>query len=398
MVDWTDTKQWKNNGAKQPRMSEQCEMLDLTDGKYHTVRMVGKTTSVAQHWFSTINKEGAKSKKGINNFPKMCHGLEVGEDGKATINSENCPYCTILEHNPSIEVYINVIDRKMQENEPRKKSKHTRAERERKKLNGMTAYFVEDMDSESWTPVRVARITSTMGRKISELASLNTRKINGVRKAFSPDHSKYGFDILMKFDAKAATASEAYQIQKGELTALTEEEIAYLRWDTSLANLEKLADAKKEAARMKPLLCNRSGELTFPELAHEEKKKGSKGKHDRFKDNFDEDEDEDEDEDDDEDEKPRKKKLSKSKIKSKSRRDEEDEDDDEDEKPKSKSSSKRKVVDEDEDEDDDEDEKPRKKKPVSKKIVSSKSKKPSRDEDEDDEDPWDDDDEDDEDD
>lgn len=391
-MDWTDTKQWKTGNNDQPRMSDQAELLDLSDGKYHTVRFVGKPSIIAQHWLNTLAKEGGKSKKAVNNFPKMCHGLVINKDGKAEIEAEKCAYCTVLEHTPTIEVWINVIDRKIQENEPKKKAKHTRAEREKKKLNGMTAFFMEDIDSESWTPMRAMRITPSVGRKISEIASLNTRKVDGVRKAFNPDHSKYGFDLMIKYDSKANSASEMYSIQKGENTALEENEIAYLRWDLSLENTEKPADAAAEAKRTKKFLCNRAGEPTFPDLLAEGGAKKKKADHSRYEDNF------DEDDDTDDDEEPRKKKKKPAPSKSRRRDDDDDDDDadedDEDEKPRKKKKAtvkKSKRSDPDEDEDEDEEERPRKKKKVPAKKASSKSRRKDEDED-DDESPWDDDD------
>lgn len=394
-MDWTNSSQWNNRGDRQ-KISDSVEMLPLANS-WTTVRMVGKAVTIALHWLNTKPgkpKEGQKPKTKPNSFPKPCHGTFIADDGSTQIDATKCPYCKELEHYPRLEAFQNVISRKLQEDEPRKKGKPTRYERKKRKLLAGVAFYKEDKESEAWTPVRMVRVTSSLGKKISEIASLNTRKgADGVKKAYGPDHSKYGFDLMLKYDENAASPNDMYSAQKGERTSLSEEELEYLRWSISTEIKETLAEAQKEAKRIKPYLCDRQGNLTFPELAEEGKKKGKKDSHGKYRDQFDEDEDDEDDEDEDDDDDDRRSKKSKSKKSKKSKGKSKRRDDDENDESDDDDDQFDEGTDDDDDDDDDEDD--RRSRKSSKK---SKSKKRSRDEDDEDESDEDDEDEDDDDD
>lgn len=355
-MDWTNQDQW-NNRSKQERMSEHVEMLQLSK-KWTTARMVGKSVVKYSHWFSVRDSEGKKVR-----FPKPCHGAFIADDGKVQINAKKCPYCSICETEPTAEVFVNVIARAEQKNEPRRKGKPTRYERKKQKLAEGVAFYKESKDTEMWTPMRGLRVTTSLGRKISELASLNTRKIDGVKQSFGPDHPKYGFNLLIRYDENAASPNDMYSAQKGELTKLTPEELEYLRWHFPMEIAESRAEAIKEANNLKPRMIDAKGKPVFPELANEASgKKKKKGDHGKYRDQFDDDDDAEDDDDD---------RRSSKKSKSKKGRDEdEDDDDDFDD-----------GIDEDGEEDDDDDDDDR----SSKKSKKSKSQK-SRDDDDDDDD------------
>lgn len=374
-MDWTNSQQWDRRGNDGPKMGDLVEMLNLTDGKWHTVRLIGKTITLATHWINTFNAEGNKPKS----FPKPCHGAYIADDGSTQIDASKCPYCSILENQPQLTAFVNCIDRHAQENPPRRTGKPTRFERKKQKLNMGVAFYKEDKDTEVFTPVRVARITTSLGKKISEIAGLNTRKTPEGKKAFGPDHAKYGFDLLIKYNKDAPSPNDMYSAQKGENTKLSQEELELLRWNVPTEVSESHADAVKEAKRVKPRVTDKKNNLLFPELAEEEegkKKKSKKDKHGKYRDQFDEDDDDIEDDDEDEDDDDAPKRSKKSKKSSKSARsskwddaDDDDEDDDDD--------------DIEDDEDDDEDERTRKKSKSSKKASKKSAKKSSRDDDED---------------
>jgi len=399
-------------------------MLELKN-KWKTTRFVGRTVVKAVHWLNTIPKpkKGEKPSRKPASFPKPCLGAYIADDGSTQIDAKKCPYCSVLEDNPRLEAFVNAIDRDVQENPPKRMGKPTRYEKKKQKLSGGVAFYKEDKDTELWTPVRLVRVTPSLARKISEIAGLNTRKTSEGKKAFGPEHPKFGFDLLLKFDKDAKAAGDMYSAQKAEKSKLSEEEASFARWAVPEEKGESEQEAEKEAKRIKPYLCDREMELKFPDENRKAKKGGDSDKHKKYRDQFDED---DEDEDDDEDDRKSSKKKrnrfeddddddrpsKKSKSKKRSRDDDEDEDeddfdedtDDEDEddddddrrsskKSKSKKSSKKRSrddddeeddEDEDEEDDDEDEEDDRRSKKSSKKSKSSKKR--SRDDDEDDDD------------
>ena len=394
--DWSNSKTFNQNSRNREKLSDSVAIVDYPSKGYGAYRFLTNPRGTALHWISTLakSKPGEKKQK-INNFPKVCLGFDPET---MEIHAEKCPYCTDLELNPRVELRVNVIDRKLQENEPRKPAPPTKKERKLVEWNGGKWHVKDGKEGGGWTPVRVLTVSPAIGNSITEITSLNKHKNkkSGERKAFGPDHPRYGYDVMVKYDKDAAPA-KMYTVQKGDVTAITDEEKGYLIWDIPEHAPEDLATAKKEAKRMKPYVCNRDGELLFPDAEGD----GKKAKKNRYKDKFDSDEDlednEDEDEDDDEDTDEDDRRSKKSK-KSKSKKWDEDDDDDDDDDDDSDEDEDE----DDEDEDEDEDERPSKKSKSSKSKSTSKSKsksKKSRDDDDDDDDaPWDEDEDEDEDD
>jgi hypothetical protein len=390
-MDWTDTSQWERKGGG-PRMSEKVEMAKLGD-KWQTFRLIGKPIIIASHWINIYNPDSKKKPKG---FPKPCHGAYFADDGSMQIDASKCAYCTILENTPNVTAYSNAINRSKQENQPKRSGKPTRYEKKLRKLHGTVAFYKEDLNTDAWTPVEVIRITTSLGKKISEIASLNTRKTEEGKKAFGPEHPKFGFDLMLKYNEKAASPGEMYSAQKGENTKLEREEVELLRWNVPTEVTENPKDAEKEAKRVKAKVTDRTNVLLFPELAEQEKKKSKGDKHGKYRDQFDED---DEDEDDDEDDDDRKsskkssKKSSSKKTKKRSRDDDDDDEDSFDDDEDDDSDEDEDDEDEDEDEDDEEEDRKKRIRAKKKKLLAEKlakkkkgkngKKKRSRDDDDD---------------
>ena len=361
------------------RIEEKIDLMKLTN-KWSTVRFVhSRVLPTATHWFDII---GSKSKEKVS-ISKMCVGFDMEKESH---NADDCPYCK-LGLTYSISYYANCIDRTAQENKPRKIPKPTKQE--------LKTGF-KDINSESWTPVRVLRIPSSLAKKIQSLKDLNIRKSKtGEKKSYFVDDVKYGADVNIKYDAKAA-GTEKYQIQLAEKSALTEEEQAYLIWDLSseLFNVETYEQAQREIKRTEIL--DSDGKRINDDLDDAEESVGSKkSKKQKYEIPEDDDDDDselntDDDEDLDDDEPPAKSKKAKSKKKPVVEDDDDEDfddlDDDEDDEPPAKS-KKKKPVDDDDDEDfddldDDEDEPPAKSKKAKSKPKSSK--KPVEDDDDED--------------
>ena len=397
------------------RLEDLVDVVKLPNNKWVQIRILNtEIISYKQHW---INILASKTKREVR-IPKLC----LAHDPQTEESSGECPYCEV-ESQSGTNYLLNVIVRSLQEDAPAK-IRSTKAE---------SASGFKDLNSESWTPVRVLRLTSGLMKKVQELKGLNKVKGKDGVKTFDVNHEKYGVDLNIKYDENAK-GPEKYQVNMAEKSPLTEEELSYLTYEVSsdtldAMGLETLAEAKKELSRMQIV-----GAEEFDEDADLGKKKSKTSKNSKsFDDEDDEDlpvksakkpaakskkvvdeDDDDFDDDDEDDEAPPKRGAKKPVAKSKKVVDEDDEDDsdfddeddeDEDEAPpkrgakpaaKKPAVKSKKVVDDDEDDsdfddEDDEDEPPKRsaKKPVAAKATSkTKPKKKPVDEDEDEDEPF----------
>ncbi len=321
--------------SKSPRMSDFCEEMAWPT-TFSSVRIVGPVMAYCQIWFTVKSEEGKES-----SFPKLCLDFDGEND---TFSTDICPYRAMGAGREAKEYWVNVIDRNLQEDRKYKPLKGSEA-KEVEMLGYKCKLVTIAGNGGSKTPVRALRIPSSAAETLQALTALNKKTMkDGTKKAFESSHPRYGFDISIKYDAKGKGTAK-YAIQKGDASALSEEELEYGIWKLDCLKPEPLAVAKKEASDIK-------------------KRAYIKGKKDEPAKKF---------MDDDEDESP-KKKGKRAVI------DDDDvidmNDDDEDESPKKK--KKRPVDDEDDDEppvkkkkkpvddDDDEDEPPvkKKKKPI----------------------------------
>ena len=310
--------------------------------------------------------------------------------------------------------YMQAIVRKLQDNMPAK-NKLTASE----KKSGF-----KEMESDSYTPVVVVRLTASLLQQIQDMKEDNVVKFKtGKRTAYSVNHEKYGRDIMIRFDDSDGVApSQRYAVKlvvDGGRTPLTDEEKAYLKWD--MEQLYPEEESEGQIRRDFESWAKRIGLTADEDDEDDDRPKARKPKAEKKKkveDDFDEEESDtddtdDTDENDDFDDEPPKKFKPKSKP-AKKKKVEDDEDDfeddeseesdedesddsdddfDDDEPPfeekKSKAkSSKKKVEEEDEDdfdEDDFDDEPPKKSK-----SKPAKKKKANEDEDdfEDDDEEW----------
>ena len=341
------------------KLDEVIELHKLPDNEWSQLRFLpGKILPVKRHWIKIL---GGKEKREIT-IPRYCIAFNPANENEPRLDAKgkpiHCPYCDLTHGNEGSSRYeffylANAIVRELQEDEPRKKAPHTKEE----KKTG-----IKDIRSKSWTPVRVVRITSSVAARIQELSEGNLVKgKDKVRKQYDVTDAKYGIDIRIKYKPKGA-GTDKYSADKDERTPLTEDELAYLKWDVTeqLIDVTGRMDAKQALEDFKRMevvggdVPDDDDEDGYSLGDDKKKKKGKKSK--PFND----------DDDDDEDDKPKKKK-------GKSKPAFSDDDDDEDDKPKKKNGKKSKPSD-----DDDEDDEPKKKK-KSKDAVKSKDKAKSKD-------------------
>lgn len=349
------------------RMEEVVDMIKYVDKKWKPIRLLPHAPlQVRQIWINIYT--GADNKE--ISIPRYDISFDPTNPEKPK-KGVRCPFKALIGPDKKTSParsgdfwLFNAIDRdKQEEGAPRKSPKPTKEE--------LKSGF-KDINSETWTPVGVARFTMTMIMRMNELSEDNKRKNKktGKKEQYDATDADYGFDVKVKYK-KDAPGTDKYSIDKVDDGAvpLTKEEKAYLIWDLT----EKLLDAtgrmteeqaNEDVKRMKVVGADIADDDDDDD--DEDDKKSSKGKKKRSLDDDDDDEDDkkkskkkgsgkkpfddDDDEDeDDEDDKKKSKKSSKSSDKKSSKSGDKkksgkkvnfDDDDDEDDKKKSKKSSK----------------------------------------------------------
>ena len=325
-----------NSRNDSARLDEVIELIKWVDKKWVPIRVLPiAPLQVRQAW---IKIYGGKERKEFA-VPRYVVNFDPNNPEKPK-KGVRCPYSELVtDKDGPVRVsdfwLFNVIDRDMQEEGPPRKGKGTKPTKEEEKTG------FKDINSDTWTPVKVARFTMTSIMRMNELSEDNIIKDKKTKKKSQYDATdeNYGFDVKVKYK-KDAPGTDKYSIDKvdGGCTPLTKEEKKYLVW--------KLDEALLDA----------TGRLTEKQAFEDVKRMEIVGGSTV---------DDDDDDDDDDDRK---------KSKKKSRSLDDDDDDKKSSKKKDKKGKKKELFkDDDDDDDDDEDDKKSSKK--------SKSKKSSKDDD-----------------
>lgn len=215
--------------SKEARPEEIVDMIKLTKD-FKNLRLVGDVHGYAQHWIEIVTQKGTFS------IPKVSLNYDSNTDTfDQTIED---PYDKIPNPKRTSRVYfVNAIDRDAQEDKPRRAERPDRDERR----SGL-----KNRKSKSWTPVGVLRVTGGVAGMLKNLMQMNKHKVKGKVQECEISDPDYGCDIFISYDDKAKP--NAYQVQKGDASPLTDEEKGYLLWDlTSLMKPDSLDEAKREA-------------------------------------------------------------------------------------------------------------------------------------------------------
>ena len=257
---WTANKRFSGR-PKSPRDTDMFVMADKGNNVANVFRPVGPFYAVGEHWLKTKDKDGNVPKNG---FMKMCLNVDPVSGEMRDAEKFPCPYCDVLGDQPRIALYQNAIDRRQQKKKPAQAQKPTPKELKLRKVwDGKTeARFMSGKDSETWTPVVGVRLTSSTADKIAmHLLPQNVRTLkSGEQKAFGPDHPRFGFDLLIKFDKDAKNPGDKYYVQMQGKTKLSEVEGSYLWWDFTKMKPEPYAAAIKEAEGIKKRYVSKADE------------------------------------------------------------------------------------------------------------------------------------------
>lgn len=243
--------------SKAKRPEELAEFLKV-NGDFLQIRLIGDVEPYAQRW---IDIETAK---GVISIPKVA--LNFNRDTDSFDDTIEDPYKDIP--NPqrvSRSYYFTAIVRDLQDDEPRRAPEPSREERK----SGF-----KQMGSKAWTPVKAFRVPAGCGKLFQKLQTMNKHKVKGKVTACQVSDPEYGCDVFISYDADAPGAAK-YNIQKGDHSPLTDDELKYLSWDLSnLMEAETLEVAKREATA----LASKSPDVEEEEEEEEEEDSLGSGK------------------------------------------------------------------------------------------------------------------------
>ena len=254
------------SGSNNPRLEELVDVFKIPN-EWSQVRFLPEITSYYVFWITTKDKEGNKAKP----FPKLC--LDYNPETEE-FDKEICPYRK-NQAGRGQKVYLaNAIIREQQENEPRKKPKHSKRERRAEKDEKGRKVYRKHKDSDSWTPVRVIRLPSSLATSLKNLAALNKTK----GKPHDITDLKYGADVHLSHDPKIEGTAQ-YKVQIAEKTRITKDEFGYLRYPIyGLMKPESKSEAKEEWSRIKTRLWAKDDDSSDSDYDSDDRKKRRKKK------------------------------------------------------------------------------------------------------------------------
>lgn len=223
-----------NTGSdKSPSIKDQVDQFKFPPDKFVTVRIITPVYMYAGYWVATKKKDGSPTRfympspsynpesqtfdsTVFDPFFEISKGEKGVERDSRMIQIQKYGYCcAIVMHEEA-----------------------RRPERIPRPTENELATGFKEKDSDSWTPVKVLRLSSTMMEQIAGIAQTNivTNRSTGEQKAMSIAHPQFGMTIRIKHSPKKPAASQ-YQILPGEKMPLNDRQKKYLTWD--LSDLER---------------------------------------------------------------------------------------------------------------------------------------------------------------
>jgi hypothetical protein len=253
MADWgTITPRTRNRNTSD--LKDFVDILDVPDGspRYKRARAIGPIWSYAGHWFRAMSQAGKEY-----NTMRICLNYDPSTE---TFVERGCPYCAAdPDDEPSVNYIGNFIDRELEAAEPMNKPR-PQPEEMIPQIIGLSTSpkpfrcLLKIKNSTTWTPVRVWRATSANATKLKNFKEINTRqRSDGTQFTFAINDEKYGMDILLKFDSKAARANQ-WDIQRDQPSAITPKERHFHMWPLDVIKPPSVETANKDWNWLRPRL------------------------------------------------------------------------------------------------------------------------------------------------
>ena len=203
------------------RIDSLLDFADFSDGEWHKVRLWPGVHALATMWLDVQKKDGNTVQ-----IPRTILNFDIEKASFDT--SKRCPYYENRDYvtcrgepggQLNIHYYVNVLDRELQNNEPRK-TKITSDEQK----SGFKA-----KESKSWTPIRVARFPKTVIEKLLKLQELN--RIKGDPQELSDPNTGRDVYVLFNRDARNPANMWDAQLDPDGPSKLSKKEKSYLMYD-----------------------------------------------------------------------------------------------------------------------------------------------------------------------
>ncbi|WYW01251.1 single strand DNA binding protein [Pseudomonas phage vB_PpuM-SKa-4] len=228
-------------GGKRVYFNKKVKMIEYPPGgAFIAVRIVGDPIPDVVYSIKIVTPKGEFD---ISHTP-----LNFDRDADTFDTTIDCPFAEISNPKQTKKYYyVPVIVRELQDSEPKRVPEHS--------ANEKKTGFVDNINSASWTPVRVMRVTDRIAGKIKKLEDTNKVKTKQGVQIMPLGDPEFGRDILVSYDKDAKSASDMYDVQLDSSTGhtpLSRTEQKYLQWDI-LGNLDQpmsYADAVKEVASL----------------------------------------------------------------------------------------------------------------------------------------------------
>lgn len=218
---------------KQPSIKDQVDQLKFPPDKFVTVRIISPVFMYAGYWVATKKKDGSPTRFYM---PSPSYNPESQSFDSTVFD----PFFEISKGEKGVERDSRMIQIQkygyccaiIMHEEARRPERIPRPTEQELKTG------FKEKDSDSWTPVKVLRLSSTMMEQIAGIAQTNivTNRNTGEQKAMSIAHPQFGMTIRIKHSPKKPAASQ-YQILPGEKMPLNDRQKKYLTWD--LSDLER---------------------------------------------------------------------------------------------------------------------------------------------------------------
>lgn len=204
-------------GEKEPYWDKDIKWFQFPDDSdYHAYRLVGKPFYLALHWINSKKRDGTKGKS----FSALCKNYD------STVNrygQNGCKYC---EYKDLAAKQLGKIKFKdWPEPIQRMAPKTTMASNAI--IRELQQAGAPSNNAAAWTFIQQVKFPEGFSNTLKE----NTDKLNKIAgKVYGFNHKDHGKDLLISYNSQAKEKAKMYQMQMGERTPLTAEELAHAKY------------------------------------------------------------------------------------------------------------------------------------------------------------------------
>ncbi len=214
---------------REPSWDAEIKWFSLpADGEVHSLRPVAGPYYYATHWTETKKKDGSAGKA----FPTICKNY----DPKTNQYAENgCEHCQFIDMVRKV-VAENKLD--WQKDLP---ARIQRMSRRKTMAQNVIVRELQEQgapanNAKGWSFIQPIRFPQGVSTNLYTLMEKFNKKKGEV---FALSHKTQGRDLMISYDPESKDPNTVYQIQLGDTTPLTEEELSHAPYLTDFASFMK---------------------------------------------------------------------------------------------------------------------------------------------------------------